>query len=508
MIKLRQRIIAGILSLGILFTMVPLNVFAGGILYGDVNRSGSVNQEDADDLKKHLAEYDIDIDAVAADVNRDNKVDLMDLLLIEKYLAGFDVTLGNNVKITFDTDGGTPVDSVMLCNGAVLSDYMPVPETEKENYIFLGWLKQDGSPFYAEEPITTSLRLRASFAELQSDVLETPQSYALEDASPNLSFEVVTTEDSTPGNVLAGITLLTKDGSDPVELKVTQINSKHFRVSAESGFIPGCTYELVLEDGLNFKDKAESIRKATFIIKKDETDKLAYNDDIKYIKDTDSISYTITSSGTPTVVPVLDLAIIRNEDDGIVSGWFTYSPTGLNVGDTLCIYENVDPRELEYDKSDYEGNAVAYVKITAIEGSTIYFRGVDETEIADVLFIPDTLPFKAPTLPSGNNIIIENYQSYFDTEAWSFMGRSDQPQIDIGDFVVIYSGNFEDITADSPVYFGQITSINGGNLSIKKTTPEAIKAVNELFLSKPMDGDTLLDNIDVDSLEKNIAEQA
>lgn len=104
------------------------------------------------DLKKYLAEYDIGIDAAAADVNLDGAIDLLDLLLIEKYLAGFDVILGKSVTITFDADGGKAVAAIKLAKGALLTDVADEPVTEKEGFIFTGWVQEDGSPFYAEEP--------------------------------------------------------------------------------------------------------------------------------------------------------------------------------------------------------------------------------------------------------------------------------------------------------------------------------------------------------------------
>jgi len=166
-----QRFIASILSLSIALTMMPLAAFAQqGVLYGDINRSGFVDQNDVNDFKKYLAEYSIDIDTKAADVNLDCSLDLRDLLLIEKYIAGYDVVLGDNVIITFDTNGGTRVDPVMLCNGAVLTDIMDEPVTEKDGHIFIGWFMDDGSPFYAEEAITASMTIHAKFEPIDTDI--------------------------------------------------------------------------------------------------------------------------------------------------------------------------------------------------------------------------------------------------------------------------------------------------------------------------------------------------
>lgn len=503
--KFRQRIVSGVLAFSMLLSVLPLTVFAEEkTLYGDVNRSGAVDQHDVDDLKKYLAEYDINIDTKAADINLDGSIDLRDLLLIEKYVAGMNVTLGNNVTITFDTNGGTAVDRIMLCNGAVLTDVAEEPVTYKDGYVFLGWFKEDGSPFYAEEPLTESLTLYAKFEVVDNNVEETPVSFALEDQLPDLAYEIVTADDMTAEEVLANITLLPTDGSDPVDIKAEMIGSRLFRISAVNGFEPGCSYELTLNDGLYFKDKAQSIRKSTFIIHKDEVDNLKYKDDIKYIKDTDEMFYTI--EGTGEVLPVLDIALFSNSDQETVRGHFEYKDGGLAAGDTLCIYESVDPRERDYTQHDYQDDSVAFVKVIDVVDTTVFFKGLDETEAGDVLFIPDTIPFSVATLPSGDTGAVDG--SAYDTDAWSFMGRVDAPRFDVGDFVVFYTGALKDLTDDSPVYYGEVIAISGTTIFYKRTTADAIKAVNDVFLSNPMSGEDLLKNIDTGLLENQIEKQA
>ena len=503
--RIMQRIIAGVLVCSIVLNMIPLTTFAQKrVLYGDVNRSGLVDQSDVNDMKKYLAEYDIDIDKAVADVNRDSSVDLKDLLLIEKYVAGLNVVLGDNVMITFDTDGGTAVDKIMLCNGAAITDVTEEPVTDKEGYVFTGWVKEDGTPFYAQAPVTTNLNLRAKFEVLDNSVDETPQSFALDDQAPNLSYNIVTTDDLTADEVLAKISLLATDGSEPVEIKVVKVSSKLFTISAENGFNPGCTYELTLSDGLYFKDKAETLRKATCIIHKNEVDNLKYNDDIKYIKDTEEMSYTLDNSAT--TVPVLDITLISNGKKDTVSGSFDYKDGGLAKGDTLCIYEKVDPRNRDYTKNEDQDDSVSFVKVTGVNGITIHFKGIDESQATDVIFMPDTIPFSVANLPSLDNDSIASVD--YDSIAWSFMGHSDDPKFDVGDFVVMYNGKFKDMTDTSPVYYGEITAINGTTISIKKTTADAIESANDVFLSNPMSGDELLKNVDAERVESQIKDQA
>lgn len=61
---------------------------------GDVNGDGVVTKLDLLRLQKHLAGWNVEIDAAAADVNGDGDVTKADLLRLQKYLAGWDVKLG------------------------------------------------------------------------------------------------------------------------------------------------------------------------------------------------------------------------------------------------------------------------------------------------------------------------------------------------------------------------------------------------------------------------------
>ena len=63
-------------------------------VYGDANCDGNVGLADILELRKHLANYQNDINEFAADVNEDNQINLQDLLLLYKYFLKYDVVLG------------------------------------------------------------------------------------------------------------------------------------------------------------------------------------------------------------------------------------------------------------------------------------------------------------------------------------------------------------------------------------------------------------------------------
>ncbi len=117
-------------------------------------------------------------------------------------------------------------------------------------------------------------------------------SFAQMDQPKDITFNIK----KTSGDVAAkdAATLVVKDGSDNVELKVEDTDGDGvYTVSAPQGFNEGCSYELNLSDGWVFDGKEETIRTASFSIAMQEVENLEMNDDVVYIKDTDEISYSV-----------------------------------------------------------------------------------------------------------------------------------------------------------------------------------------------------------------------
>lgn len=505
----KNRILGVFLIIGMILVELPPEgiVFAAEtVSYGDVNRDTLINEVDVSDLKKYLAEYAIDIDTAAADVNADGIINLQDLLLLEQYVAGLDVILGKRVTVTFDTNGGSAVEPIHLCKGATLSSVVDkIPTTNKEGNIFTGWKTSTGEAFYAEDVITQDITVIANFDLIPIQETLNISSFSLEDQTPELEFKITTGIVMTPEEVKAKMSLLSMDGTEPVGLVVMMESDYHYTVKADGGFREGASYQLTLAEGLFFQGKEGTIRTANFTIHKDEIDQLSYRDDVIYIQDTDSMSYMLDGSQTP--IPVLEAALLSTEVDSEVTGTFEYSTQTLYVGDVLCIYEHTHPSNRDYVNFDYKDDSVAYVEVTAVNGTTIQFKSISDEDADKVIFIPDTIPFSVTELPTreSGSLDVHNY----DTTAWlSVMGYQTAPEFNVGDFVVLYQGAFADMKEDTPVYFGEITAMNGDVISYKQTTSDAIVASQDLFLQNPVSGDELLENIDVAAIESQVEQQA
>lgn len=64
------------------------------LVYGDCDRNGKVSVNDAINVLKYVAKWDVDINETAADVDRNGSIAVADAINVLKYVAKWDVTLG------------------------------------------------------------------------------------------------------------------------------------------------------------------------------------------------------------------------------------------------------------------------------------------------------------------------------------------------------------------------------------------------------------------------------
>ena len=88
-------IVAAALCLLLTAALGVLSVNAGsGILYGDADGNGKINNRDLGLLQKYLNDDVVDINLEAMDVDDNGRINNRDLGLLQKYLNDDDVTLG------------------------------------------------------------------------------------------------------------------------------------------------------------------------------------------------------------------------------------------------------------------------------------------------------------------------------------------------------------------------------------------------------------------------------
>ncbi len=505
---MKKRIISLILVFSVLLPTLPMGVMTAfaqdNTLYGDADGNGKVELLDVNLMERYIEgdeEAKTSIHFAEADVNADGTVDDTDVQMVKDYLVGnLDSLTPTLHTITFNTDGGGEIEPVQAGDGYPYKGEIPTPA--KDNYVFVNWEMENGDVYYPlTEVISSDITLKAVYEPVESKEQLNITSFSLDNQPVDVSFDI-TGEFSDVEDVKANITVLPKDGSDPVAVDVRDNGDGSFTVYAPDGFKAGASYELTLGEGLNFAEKDEMFRTVYFIIKKEEADNLLYNEDMIFIKDTEEMKYTIDGQ----TVDVLESALLSNdESQEAITGSFTMTTQDLEKDDIVCIYETTDPRNRDYTESNYEGDAMAFIRITGVDGDTFSFESLDEEDSDEVLAMPGSFPFKVDSLPSQDGTVdINSYDAY----ALSMMGQTEKPEFKVNDFLTFYTVDSTRLTDETPVVYGQITKVEGNTISYKIVDKQYIEDFMGLFVSQAVDNESILENIDQEAFLKQVEQQA
>lgn len=419
-----RRITCGLLAMALLFTGLPAHAAdalaleaagAGSSVPGDANGDGILDARDIEALRQYIAENDPSgFQFTNADLTGDGAVDLKDLLELRKRLKDAGQTPGSGTEqegeltVSF-YDGDRLIGTLPAKKGEPLGRVPSVAQSSKENAILLGYFTDRActTPFYAENPVTASMNVYASYQEMKAANEEELNftSFAQMDQLPDLSFLIRQTKEGiAPENAAE---LVVKDGSDPVEITIEPSGGNGcYKVYAKDGFRKGCSYELNLAKGWVFvggdgKDKPETIRTAAFSIEMKEVKNLKMSEDIIYIEDTGSINYTVNGEpvdGEPVAGKPLEK--LEAKDVGKYGGSITYTDEDagkfeeIEEGSILCVYVGTDPRKRDSKQGNQLLDPIVYVKAAeAPAGDQVKFLPLSaETDQAKLYDIPDNFP--------------------------------------------------------------------------------------------------------------------
>lgn len=107
--KIRTIIISILLAISLLLSVVPAS--SAGMVAGDVNGDGRINNRDLVSLQRYLNDWDVEICRLSADVTGDGKINNHDLALLQRYLNEWDVVLKPGVCVQHTDD-----DADTLCD--------------------------------------------------------------------------------------------------------------------------------------------------------------------------------------------------------------------------------------------------------------------------------------------------------------------------------------------------------------------------------------------------------
>lgn len=490
-----KRIISCILIAALTLSMLPMTAFAktNNILYGDVNVDGEVDLNDALMLKRYIAEYNPSgFSFINANVNEDDEVDLTDLLMLKKYLAEWDICLGPELLTVSFYDGDRLIDALVANKGYSLSEVPSSAKSSKADSILVGYYTDEAltAPFYAENPVESSMEVYAKYEDMESATTVTPTSFAQMDMETSVSFEIVRESGDTPPQTAAVLTV--KDGSDSVELVIEDSDGDGvYTVSAPEGFNEGCSYELTLADGWSFNGKESSIRTAAFSIKKD-------------------IVKNLTMSG--------DTHFIRHGNASLLQAGDTVSADNVKTGDLICFYKETNPRERDYTSGNaYMDDPEIWFKAGEVSGNEVTLEEMSEEDREKIYDVPDNFPVNG-NMPSSDGgaltLTPEDGDGYaLDTDVYGMMVEDNSleyalSKVSVGDFVSIYVSK-DELVSDSDVYFGKIVGFDSqtGVITFEKSSAEEIEAAADLYIKPVLSGDELISEEAKEEIEEEVLEQ-
>ena len=391
-----------------------------------------------------------------------------------------------------DASGVTLPNAKTVASGTKISA-LPTPYVTKG--LFAGWYydAELTDPAGGSELITRDLTLYARLDRSEEAVQVTQVASA---ESPNSVTDNVAAV--AVGSYSFGISGYTGDCIEAF-VNVTANNAEFTRTSDTDVqyryTVSGSTVTPVLEEGQTYRvelaedfegcfviggvPQPQSVRVLYIITDKSEVDKLRLDTGLKYIEKSQV-------SGLGALDGLFSAALSADGTTASIervaqSGTFTYAGGGIAVGDTVAIYTGTRP-DL---RTEAEDDAIAYVEITGIDGTTYSYRTADAQ---DVLFTPDVLPVKAEYKGEGRASVPRSELDFTD-DKYVAMGLSSQTSIDAGDFLLFYSGTFG-ASATSAGY-GKITNVTveGDDyvLTYDGATEDEVLAAMDVFTTREAD---------------------
>ncbi|MFC4305212.1 InlB B-repeat-containing protein [Cohnella boryungensis] len=435
--------------------------------------------------------------------------------------GGNEGSAGIEYTLKFESNGGTEIADQKVRQGKALNQ---LPAPAKEGYIFQGWFRDsDLSLIFAEgSTVTSDTKLYAKYIDSVSNAVQSIPSYSVLDVAPGFTIAVNDATGSlTASEVQEGMTFEDTANADFAGITVTGANGLFTVTSAaEDGkFVEGNTYQLTLtDDNLSFQDQDATTSIFVFSVAKEEVMNIPLNPNMIYLPFADVTDMMLDGAevGSPAI-PVVTTTVGGSES-GLAaanagSGTFAYTGSeAIQVGDTVAIYEGVRPDQRTVDTTGAADGEVAYVQITAINGSTYTY---DHADAKQVLFKPDVLPVSVEADtdgdPDNHSITVAHTAMNYSDSQYAKLGLSELTTVDVGDFIAFYEGEtIED--ASGVIGYGRITSITPvaerDVIAYTDATEEDIAHVFDVYQQQAIDGDLLLSDEEIAQLEDQIKQQA
>ena len=513
---MKKRIISMLLVSAMFLTSIPMTATAktSDTKYGDINNDGKIDIIDALVLTQYLLKKSPkNFNEKNADTNADGKVDIIDMLVLRKYLLKKDINLGPEILTVSFYDGNRLIDSLPAEKGSPLGEVPSVAKSSKENATLLGYYKDSAftQPFYAEDPVTESMNVYAKYQELESTEALNITSFTQMDAEPDVTFNIKRVSGENAPESAAVLTV--KDGSAAVKLDIADAdNDGVYTVKAPDGFNKGCSYELNLADGWVFDGKDATIRTEAFSIKMEKVENLEMSEDIKYVKDTDNIDYTISGTKYGKYTELSDDIVSGMSDKD--SGAFEYDKADkLSKDDIICVYVGKNPTERTGDDGKALLDPAVYVKVKSVDGNKVTFVPLEDEDQSKMYEVPDNFPIKVEAKPTADKGTVSLDE--LDADMYKTMlGETDGTKANAlekagkGDFITLYESQ-DSLTSEDAAYYAKITDYNSETheITYEKTTRQAILDSMDLNADVDLSGDDYITDQEKKEIEDTVLYQ-
>lgn len=410
---------------------------------------------------------------------------------------------------------------------------LPTPSVAKK--AFVGWYydKNYNKAVADGDPLSENLSLYAKMADYDAiEGTETPTYAGATDVET--TFEIIIQSSSSGNDLTDKIKLIGTEqeiagpNGDPITVvgNVSKNSDGTYTVAPPTGgWAEGGTYKVVLEDdSLHFDGEAASVREYHFTVKVgDPVLNWHLKEEVKSIPAANIGNATQNGRRVKALsmpVAALDSGGATMDAVSDSTGTFVYDGN-LAVGDTVAIYEGTAPEDrVAVGTTDANTGDVSYVKITGVNKTTNTYS-YQSAAVEDVLFVPDVLPVKESYKTAGKEDTSGGYSILVPVAELTFTASSgveklnESTTVDVGDFLAFYTGESYD-NAESAGY-GRITAVDyttdelGSDcyqLTYTDATKDDVLSSMDVDTTDPISGDTMLDGVDTEKLEKQIARQA
>lgn len=404
---------------------------------------------------------------------------------------------------------------------------------------FVGWYydKNYNKAVADGDPLSENLSLYAKMVDYDAiEGVETPTYAGATDVGPNFTIRVNSdSESDLTGKIsLIGTEQPTSevDADGNTILVVGSVRNNHngtYTVAPPAGgWAEGGTYKVVLEDNsLYFDGTAPSVREYHFTVKAG-TPALEWHlrDEVVAIPAGDITAATQDGAAVAALnMPVVTFDGSGTTADDVSGGTGTFVYGGeLEIGSTVAIYEGAAPEDrLAVGTTDANTGDVSYVKITGVD-KTPNTYSYQSAAVEDVLFVPDVLPVQAKCKEdqtantSGGHTILVPVEELTFTTASGVGNLDENTTVDVGDFLAFYTGKSYTTENAASDGYGRITAVdhttdeNTGvacyQLTYTDATEDDVLSSMDVDTTDPISGDAMLDGVDTEKLEEQIARQA